>query len=867
MTLQLGPRVGLTRSAYGFTSQRAEDLEERLLSTVGDHRDARGLHAHVTLGSRGTPRTEADRARELQIRVTELQRLVFGVMTLGITSIAVLAATMRADGFATSLWTGASGTQHALLVGAFVVAACVAELFHVALRHGDSTEGLTFFEAVLISGLLVLPPAMTFTVCLGGVLLPCLMMREPLNKTLFNLGSYSTATAALVGTTFLLADLSDPFAPTSVLALFLGAAVFTAINLVLLAYVLAVTEHVNFWQILAQQWRLSAFMAVSHVGLGTITVAVMLEAPVLLPFMALPVIAIRYAYRAVARHADEVERGRSLVEIGGLLISGRDREDPTQAVTGVLQRIFGCDIVLCVTVDAGFFRDGEHLAPLSTDDADGMRAGLSGVGPPRVLGDGELLPDWRYGMVAALEPGSSDNGLMIIGWKKREGSSRRRPPVKGTEETSTLGLLGAVATACGSSARSQRHLNDLLEESTKLTSVVEHSSDGIVVLNRQGELLVWNPAMERLVGARPERLSSLSLDGVDAVAALVAQLATRSGAVLELDQLVRALAPGLEQAEADVVFGADEDTVRELKISVARTRDGDDWRLAILTVHDMTQERRLDRLKSDFIATVSHELRTPITPIKGYARLLAIKGDELDAGRRLKALELIEERADHLARLVEDLLLTSRVSTAGTARFVVEPTRQELGELVARAVDSFPHLSDRLVLRRPSIALPIEADAMRVVQCLSNLIGNAEKYSPAGSPITVEAVAPGTDGVCRVDVVDRGRGIATPDLEHIFRRFHRIENPLTMRTSGSGLGLFIARELARAMDGDITAQSVIGEGSSFTLELPLAQPLRRGPALWDWTEPSFAGDLAQQPESVHPKHISRPAEMPSLWSA
>jgi signal transduction histidine kinase len=218
---------------------------------------------------------------------------------------------------------------------------------------------------------------------------------------------------------------------------------------------------------------------------------------------------------------------------------------------------------------------------------------------------------------------------------------------------------------------------------------------------------------------------------------------------------------------------------------------------------------------------VSHELRTPITPIKGYARLLASRGDRMEPARRLHALQTIEDRADHLSRLVDDLLMASRVqSKTETSKLAVKRESEDLRNIVRQAATAFPLLSDRLEVRLPAQPVQAYCDDMRAVQCIANLIGNAEKYSEAGTPILVELLPESTGSGPRVVVTDHGRGIPPAEHERIFERFHRVEDPFTMTTGGSGLGLFIARELARAMGGDITVKSVPGEGSTFYLSLP-----------------------------------------------
>ena len=208
--------------------------------------------------------------------------------------------------------------------------------------------------------------------------------------------------------------------------------------------------------------------------------------------------------------------------------------------------------------------------------------------------------------------------------------------------------------------------------------------------------------------------------------------------------------------------------------------------------------------------------------------MLSAKADKLTPEKRDRILGQIADRADHLARLVDDLLLASRVAEPGQgAKLEVTMAEWPAAALVDEAVASFPSLGERLTLDEQCNGSIVLGDRVRVVQCLTNLIGNAQKYSPEGTPIRVEARCEPIDddpaGGVVIAVTDQGRGIPAPELDRIFDRFYRVEDPMTMTTGGSGLGLFIARELAIAMGGDIDVTSTLGEGSTFRLHLRAAK--------------------------------------------
>jgi signal transduction histidine kinase len=190
--------------------------------------------------------------------------------------------------------------------------------------------------------------------------------------------------------------------------------------------------------------------------------------------------------------------------------------------------------------------------------------------------------------------------------------------------------------------------------------------------------------------------------------------------------------------------------------------------------------------------------------------------------KRAKALGIIADRAAHLARLVEDLLLASNVSSETEPARTVVIESADLAQLATRATEDFTPAAARVRLHLPAEPVSVSCDPVRTVQVLTNLVSNALKYSPADSPVDIEVSAAGGRGL--VTVVDRGRGLPADQLERIFEKFHRVEDPMVMSTSGTGLGLYIARHLARAMSGDLGVTSTLEQGSTFTFHLPLAAP-------------------------------------------
>jgi signal transduction histidine kinase len=226
-------------------------------------------------------------------------------------------------------------------------------------------------------------------------------------------------------------------------------------------------------------------------------------------------------------------------------------------------------------------------------------------------------------------------------------------------------------------------------------------------------------------------------------------------------------------------------------------------------------ERQLDRLQEDFIATVSHELLTPLGFIKGYATTLLREDITWDDATRYEFLQIIDEEADRLHELIDNLMDSSRLQ-AGTLRMSFQLTRLDtfLREVTTRAKSLNGSLQVQLELKAPAMLIPV--DPTRLAQVFDNLISNAIKYAP-GAPITITLEQ--ADSQAHIIVADTGPGIAEDHLDQLFKRFYRAPtNDTTVR--GTGLGLFICRQIVRAHGGEIEAESMVGQGTTFHIFLP-----------------------------------------------
>jgi two-component system phosphate regulon sensor histidine kinase PhoR len=239
---------------------------------------------------------------------------------------------------------------------------------------------------------------------------------------------------------------------------------------------------------------------------------------------------------------------------------------------------------------------------------------------------------------------------------------------------------------------------------------------------------------------------------------------------------------------------------------------------AVLTFHDVTERRRLERIRRDFVANASHELRTPLTSIRGFVE--ALEDGALHEPRTAERfLGKIHTHADRMAALVEDLLELSRLEAGERP-----PQWEEVlpGEIAADVVASFSGMAERkpVELARTGETAPVVVtDAERLRRILENLVDNAIKYTPAGGRVVVTARA-GVDDGAVLEVSDNGPGIAGEHLPRIFERFYRVDKARSRELGGTGLGLAIVKHLAEGMGARVTVESEVGRGTRFSVVLP-----------------------------------------------
>ncbi|MEV8508416.1 ATP-binding protein [Actinoplanes sp. NPDC051475] len=724
-------------------------------------------------------------------------RRVAGVGTLGAGLGAVVVLAMPGRGSVL----GGSGVPMAWLVPGLVVLTCLAEITVVRLRHGEAVEELSLYEAALIIDVLLLPPRHALLAAVAGLVLATLVQRRPAVKAAFNLGTYTAAVSVLILLVHLMGGAAGTVTAPVLAGVLAGTLAFTAVNLCCLAQILGFINGVAPWTVIRSEARLSLYMAVGTMATGLTTTVIALHAPLLLPFMAMPALAVTYAYRAAAREADERARSACLLQLSHALA---EREDVVRQFLVLVREAFDADVGVIAVSETGPALSVAAAEP-SAVQAGPLPAYLApwrDADAPVQLTE-NLPAGLRHVVIVPVEGAGRRLGMAAFASR-----SRRRI------STGDVTLLASLGNALAVAMRGAEHLERLTEERSKLQAVVEQSAEGIMVIGAGGLVQVWNQALTDFVGT----------PAAEATGRPVGELLDVPAE--EERELLLPVSVDVPRVATELTIRRSDGEERRLRLAHSAIFAADELVRDVVVISDLTREYRTERLKSDFIAMVSHELRTPLTPIMGYVDLLRTRGERMTPQKRLDALTLIGDRAAHLSRLVEDLLLASRFGdNPDEASLQVNTATHDLVAIVRQAVEDLR--SDRVVLSAPEEAWLARCDSGRTVQVLTNLIGNGLKYS--ADDRTVEVSMRRDDRILHVDVRDRGRGIPSDSLEKVFEKFHRVEDPMTMSTSGTGIGLFIARQLARAMGGDVTLESTINVGSRFTLALPAEGPEPPGP--------------------------------------
>jgi len=358
--------------------------------------------------------------------------------------------------------------------------------------------------------------------------------------------------------------------------------------------------------------------------------------------------------------------------------------------------------------------------------------------------------------------------------------------------------LGSVARAMDQAVQELgRRVDHLERDRARSAAILASMIEGVLVVDDQGRLQLVNDAARRILKLEKEALARSYVEAI------------RHPGIVE--HITRALAG--EESEG-LELSVTRDTTRTLVAHVTPVVAA--GRGAVLVMHDITELRKADQVRRDFVANVSHELRTPLTAIKGYAEALLDDAEDVEA--REKFLDIIHRHASRMERLVKDLLRLARLDAGQEA---VELVPCDVSGLLRSIANDFePAAAQKqqtIDVQVSHEAATLVTDAAKLHDIARNLIENAVNYTPNGGAIEVRADA--ATGLFQLTVADTGHGIAPDDLPRVFERFYRVDRSRT-GPGGTGLGLSIVKHLTHVLGGEVTASNQAEGGALFTVTLP-----------------------------------------------
>jgi PAS domain S-box-containing protein len=510
----------------------------------------------------------------------------------------------------------------------------------------------------------------------------------------------------------------------------------------------------------------------------------------------------------------EAERGaralaQQLTRTGRLLAS---ELDPAAVLDEVVQQA-----PALVNAEAGAFRlvDGDELV-VTAADGEGAEEALGSRSPAGGWLSGDVI---QSGTPVALAQAGDDERLRALDPMLQAGHTAfLGVPVGGAEEA-TVGVLAVYASvprewreeeieallavaASTSAALSNAELYQrVVLERERSVAILANIAEGIVAVDREGKVVLWNSAAETITG----------VPGVLALGRAPVDVLQRSLELPGEGAHGEGLVP-ITRGREEVWLSVTEAVMRDPLGAVAGR---------IFAFRDISSDRLVEQVKSDFVSTVSHELRTPLTSIYGFAETLLRQDVMFGEEERLTFLRYIASESQRLTSIVDTLLNVARLDTGDLQVNLAETDVRDVVGQVLDTVSATDVNGHRFVVDLPDEPLSAKADAEKLRQVCSILVDNALRYSPDGGTVTVGAAR--RQDTVEVSVSDEGIGIPQADQEQIFRKFYRgSDAELRVGAGGTGLGLFIARGLVSAMGGRIWVSSQEGEGSRFAFELPAA---------------------------------------------
>ncbi|HEX6963136.1 MAG TPA: ATP-binding protein [Lacipirellula sp.] len=453
---------------------------------------------------------------------------------------------------------------------------------------------------------------------------------------------------------------------------------------------------------------------------------------------------------------------------------------------------------------------------IRVDGEDGIRLGVvrtaASIAPLTAEIEGLIRWAWAIGLLSTLAT------MAIAYWLVRRlteplrtlavsatslaaGQYDRRTALSTSTSDDEIGAASAALAEIGK--RMAQRERQLTSTSETQATVLEAMTESVIAVDAAEHLLFANAAAGRMFSFNARNVENLSL--LESVRShelrAVVQKSLRSG----------------QQCNAEIAWRG---KVARVFDALATPLPGDPPPGVVIVLRDVTEMKRLEHMRQQFVANVSHELKTPLSSIKAYTETL-LDGAKDDPAHCDRFLRRIEEQAVHLHQLILDMLTLARIESS---QGQMELTNVRVADVVRRCLADYePQAESRgVVLDANGVdeTIEVRADAEGLRQILSNLVDNAIKYTPAGGRVAVSVHA--KERTALIEVADTGAGIAPAHHSRLFERFYRVDKARSRELGGTGLGLSIVKHLAQSMAGSVAVKSEVGRGSTFTVELPLA---------------------------------------------
>lgn len=378
-----------------------------------------------------------------------------------------------------------------------------------------------------------------------------------------------------------------------------------------------------------------------------------------------------------------------------------------------------------------------------------------------------------------------------------KGDFSRKPSIYSQDEIGDLAMALSYM-----SDEIKGKMERIKQESVKLDAVLSSMFEGIMVVGEKGGILLMNPSLRKLffVDSAPDAKTPMEMIRNTQVQDIVDKI------IKDKQRLI---------SEEIIISQPEEKMLKINGVPIIRNNilEG-----AVLVFHDITELRRLERVRQDFVANVSHELRTPISSIKGYAETL-LEGAIDDKDNLKEFISIIYQDSNRLANLIDDLLDLSKIES-GKMKMVFVPLdiKPILNRCIAVLEKSIKAKALSITVDIPDDLPKVSADDKRLSQVFLNLLDNAVKYTPEGGSIKIRAFA--NEKMVQVEVSDTGIGIPEKDLPRIFERFYRVDKARSRELGGTGLGLSIAKHIVLTHGGQVWVKSELGQGSTFIFTIP-----------------------------------------------